>query len=63
MKFDNAFMCKSGVVGMQFMLPNSSLITVFHDGNSLQASESFPEKLRQAAMIKYNSLHNRFVRH
>lgn len=63
MKFDNAFKCKSGVIGMQFELSNGVLISVFHDGKEMKVSEAFPEKVRMAALQKYHQLHKSFVRH
>ena len=55
MRFDSAFMCKSGVVGMQFVVPamKGAIISVFHDGKGLQVSEQFPNKFKQEALKKY----------
>lgn len=58
MRFDSAFVCKSGVVGMQFVVPamKGAIISVFHDGKKLQASEQFPIKFKIEALKKYSIL-------
>lgn len=58
MRFDSAFMCKSGVVGMQFVVPalKGAIISVFHDGKGLQVSEQFSNKFKQEALKKYFQL-------
>lgn len=61
LKFDNAFMCKSGVVGMQFQNKKRQLVSVFHDGKSLQVSQDFPTAQQQEAMQHYTKMLHKFI--
>ena len=63
MRFNNAFMCKSGVLGMQFNYGKNEIVSVFHDGKELRTSEDVPVVFQLEARRRYHLLHNRFVRH
>lgn len=60
MRFDNAFLCKNGVVGMQFTKNKDVLISVFHDGQSLKVSEQATPAEQEEALRKYHFIHKRF---
>ena len=56
MRFDNAFQCKSGVVGMQFTYGKGAIISVFHNGKTLQVSDNHAPAFQQEALRKYLAL-------
>ncbi len=75
MHFDNAFLCKNNVVGMQFstfrnvvgnkgkLKKERAIISVFHDGRSLQVSEDASPQEKEEAMKKYHFLHKHYKPH
>lgn len=60
MKFDNAFLCKSGVVGMQFVNSKGAIISVFHDGKKLRCSEDASPKEKDCVLKIYKLISSRF---
>lgn len=60
MKFDNAFKCKNGIVGMQFTYGKGAVISVFHDGESLKVSEDHLPVFQQQALSLYFKLSPRY---
>jgi len=62
MRLNNVFMCKSGVIGMQFNYGKQAILSVYHDGKALQVSEDHPEVFQTQAIKMYSFLHNRYKR-
>lgn len=56
LRFDNAFMCKSGFVGMQFVNQKGAIISIFHDGKELKITEGLPLREEQEIYKKYFQL-------
>jgi len=63
MRFNNAFMCKSGEVGMQFNYGKDAIITIYHDGKALQNSEGHKEVFVNQAYKQYAFLHKHYRKH
>lgn len=62
MKFDNAFITKSGFVGMQFKAKNKEILSVWYDGATVHFTEGFSKKDTEAAVSYYNKNYTNFIR-
>ncbi len=58
-KFDNAFLCSTGTVGIQFKT-EKDIITVFDDGKRITCDERHPLDLRLKALLVYHKIVKRF---
>ena len=61
MKFDNAFITKSGFAGMQFISKDKRSFFVWSDGAAIHFSEGFSRKDTEAAISFYNTKHSSFL--
>lgn len=62
MKFETAFITKSGHVGVQFVSKDKRSFFVWNDGDTLHFSEGFSRKDTEAALSHYNAKHSSFLR-
>ena len=62
MKFETAFITKSGHVGMQFISKDKRNFFVWSDGSTIHFSEGFSRKDTEAAVSFYNTKHSSFLR-
>ena len=62
MKFETAFITKSGQVGMQFISKDKRNFFVWSDGSTIHFSEGFSRKDTEAAVSFYNTKHSSFLR-
>lgn len=62
MKFDNAFITKTGHVGMQFISKDKRSFFVWSDGAAIHFSEGFSRKDTEAALSHYNAKASSFLR-
>lgn len=60
MKFETAFLTKSGHVGMQLIKDKRNFF-VWSDGDTLHFSEGFSRKDTEAAIFFYNTKHFSFL--
>ena len=61
MKFETAFLTKSGHVGMQFTSKDKRSFFVWYDGAAIHFSEGFSRKDTGAAISLYNTKHSSFL--
>ena len=61
MKFETAFITKTGHVGMQFISKDKRSFFVWNDGDTLRFSEGFSRKDTEAAISFYNTKHSSFL--
>lgn len=62
MKFDNAYLTKSGHVGMQFVSKDKRNFFIWSDGSTVHFSEGFSRKDTEAALSYYNAKSSSFLR-
>ena len=62
MKFETAFITKSGQVGMQFISKDKRSFFVWNDGAAIHFSEGFSRKDTEAALSHYNAKASSFLR-
>ena len=61
MKFETAFITKSGHVGMNFISNDKRNFFVWSDGSTIHFSEGFSRKDTEAAVSFYNTKHSSFL--
>ena len=61
MKFETAFITKSGHVGMQFISKDKRSLFVWRDKYVIHYSEGFSRKDTEAAISFYNTKHSSFL--
>ena len=61
MKFETAFITKSGHAGMQFVSKDKRSFFVWSDGAAIHFSEGFSRKDTEAALSFYNTKHSSFL--
>ncbi len=61
MKFETAFLTKSGHVGMQFISKDKRSFFVWRNGECLHFSEGFSRQDTEAAVSFYNTKHSSFL--
>ena len=62
MKFETAFITKTGHVGMQFISKDKRSFFVWSDGAAIHFSEGFSRKDTEAALSHYNAKASSFLR-
>ena len=62
MKFETAFITKTGHVGMQFISKDKRSFFVWSDGAAIHFSEGFSRKGTEAALSHYNAKTSSFLR-
>ena len=62
MKFETAFITKTGQVGMQFISKDKRNFFVWRNGDTLHFSEGFSRKDTETALFHYNAKASSFLR-
>lgn len=62
MKFETAFITKTGHVGMQFISKDKRSLFVWRDKDVIHYSEGFSRKDTEAALTFYNAKSSSFLR-
>ena len=62
MKFETAFITKTGHAGMQFISKDKRSFFVWSDGAAIHFSEGFSRKDTEAALSHYNAKASSFLR-
>ncbi len=60
LKFEQAFLCKSGKVGITFSYGKGRMCNVFHDGKEYKTSEHVPDVIQLKALARYFAIQKQF---